>query len=64
MTTGTEPLAEKRARLDEPRRKLREAEAALAAAEREYGAVAREVHDPACRYFNGMDMTCTCGVDP
>lgn len=55
---------ERRARLSEARSKLNEAETALFEAEKEFGRVAREVHYPACRYFNGMDRTCTCGVDP
>jgi hypothetical protein len=51
-------------RLEYARSKLHEAQKALDAAEREYGDASRAVHHPTCRYFNGLDMTCTCGADP
>jgi len=53
-----------RAKLQEARRKLDAAEKTMAEAERVLKAIAKEGHAPACRYFNGMDMACTCGFDP
>lgn len=58
------PRHDLRDRLDEARRKVAEAEKALAKAEQECTAIARQGHAKDCRYFNGMDMTCTCGFDP
>jgi hypothetical protein len=62
--TDVRSADQKRLRLEEARSRLREAQEALDEAEREFGAASREAHYPKCRYFNGMDMTCTCGVDP
>jgi hypothetical protein len=64
MSAEHRPSVEAMRRLEYARSKLHEAQKALDAAEREYGEASRAVHHPTCRYFNGLDMTCTCGADP